>query len=145
MAAVAITSDSVLLDAATASPSNMPRPLAGEDFNTAGIVVALGTDGLAYSCDARTVGSRTRVLGIALHPAQVGCPVTVAVSGDVTLSSSDVLTVGDPYFCGSNTTSGALVPDADLGSGSLTQLVGFAVTARKIRLAVVNTDIARTA
>lgn len=144
MAAVSVTSDSVLLDATTAAPSNMPRPLAGEDFNTAGIVVGIGSDGRAYSCDARSVGTNKRVLGITLHPAQEGCPVSVAVSGDVTLGGSAIMTLGDPYFCGSNTTAGGLVPDADLGAGSLTQLVAFAVTDRKIRLAIENTDIART-
>jgi len=145
MTAVVVTSDAVLLDAATAAPSNMPRPLAGEDFNTGGLVVGLGPDGRAFSSDCRAIGVVTTVLGITLHPAQEGCPVSVATSGDVTLSAGDVMVVGDVYFGGRGLTAGNLVPDADLGSGDLSQVVGIAVTTRKIRVRPWNTDIARTA
>jgi len=145
MTAVVVTSDAVLLDAATAAPSNMPRPLAGEDFDRAGLVVGLGPDGRAFASDCRAIGVVSTVLGITLHPAQEGCPVSVATSGNVTLSAGDVMVLGDVYFGGGGLTAGNLVPDADLGSSDLSQVVGIAVTRSEITVRPWNTNIARTA
>lgn len=146
MTAVAINSAAVLLDTATASVHNMPRPLAAIAIEP-GFIVGIDANRQATVVDARSAGTVVEVLGMALNDAQVGQPVTVATSGDVTVATAGVMTPGKPYYAGNDSDGGegSLVPESDLGSGDYSQLVGFAVTDRKIRLGPVNPSIARTA
>lgn len=146
MSAVAIATGSVLLDPASASVHSMPRPLAASAIE-AGFVVGLNSDRQVTVVDARTVGTVVEVVGIALNGAEIGQPVTIATSGDVTIGASAIMTPGKPYYAGNTSDGGpgTLVPESDLGSGDYSQLVGFAVTDRKIRVQPLNASIARTA
>ena len=76
---------------------------------------------LLADCDGAAVAARTPA-GIALNGGAINQPIAVKTSGDVTINA--VLTVGEAYF--QSPTPGGIAPRADVLSGDLLVLIGFA-------------------
>jgi len=76
---------------------------------------------LLADCDSATVPARVPV-GVALNGGAIGQPITVKTSGDITMNA--VLTVGLGYY--QSPIAGGIAPIADILSGDLLVLLGFA-------------------
>lgn len=69
-------------------------------------------------------------LGIALHAASSGQPLTILLSGDLDVGAT--LTVGEVYVLSS--TAGGICPVADLGTGDYVTILGVATAADNLRV-----------
>lgn len=75
-------------------------------------------------CDSATAALRSPV-GIALHAALAGHPLTVLSSGPITIGAP--LTVGVAYYLSGN--AGGICPVADLATGDYPTIIGIATSA----------------
>lgn len=94
---------------------------------TAGQVVYLDAADSKYKladCDSATVAARSPV-GIALHAASNGQPLTVLTSGPVTIGAT--VTGGVAYYLSG--TAGGICPIADVASGDYVSIIGIATSA----------------
>lgn len=96
---------------------------------------ATGQFKLADSNSA-TVEQRTPY-GIALHASLAGQPLTVQTSGSITIGAT--VTVGAGYY--QSETPGGIQPVADLATGELVTLLGFATTAAIINMRIVSAGV----
>lgn len=86
--------------------------------------------------NSATVEVRTPY-GIALHASLAGQPLTVQTSGDLALGAT--LTVGAGYY--QSETPGGVQPVADLATGELVTLLGFATTAANLNVRIVSAGV----
>lgn len=121
MADISITATSV----APSGGAKTVTGVAGASV-TAGQVVyndtTTGTLKLA-DCDSATAAARSPY-GIALHGAASGQPLTVAISGKVTIGAT--LTAGVAYYLSG--TAGGICPVADLSTGDYPTIIGIATS-----------------
>lgn len=75
--------------------------------------------------------------GIALNSAAANQPVSVAVSGPVTIGAT--LTAGTSYWL--SDTAGGICPFADVGSGENAVLLGVATSTTVLRIAILNSGV----
>ena len=76
--------------------------------------------------------------GIALHASLAGQPLTVQISGDITIGAT--VAIGTAYM--QSETPGGIQPVADLASGEYPTLLGFATTAAIITMRIVPSGVA---
>ena len=105
---------------------------------SAGAPVFLDANGLANPCQHDVDAASAAAVGIALHDAGAGQPLTYQVSGVVDLGS--VLTVGDVYVVGAG--AGAIAPVADVGIGDFMTVLGVAVTATNLKIGINQAGVA---
>jgi hypothetical protein len=105
---------------------------------TAGQVVYLDSDGTYKLADDNSATAAARVAsGIALNGAASGQPVAVLTSGPVTIGAA--VTVGVGYYLSAN--PGGICPAADLGSGQYPSLLGFAISASVLNVAITGAGV----
>jgi len=122
MADISVTASSVL----GASSAVKTHGTAGATI-TAGQVVYLDSTTSTYKladADSGTAAAKVPV-GIALHGASSGQPLTILERGNLTLNA--VLTAGTAYYL-SPTTAGGICPVADVTSGDDVVLLGLATS-----------------
>lgn len=86
---------------------------------------------LLADADSATVVARTPT-GIALNGGSINQPITVKTSGEVTMNA--VLTLGEAYF--QSPVPGGIAPRADVLSGDLLVLIGFARTTTVLNVGI---------
>lgn len=90
----------------------------------------------AADCDASSAAAT--VVGITLHAALSGQPITYQTSG--TLAFGAILTVGKIYVAGA--TAGEINPSADLTTGWRTSILGVATSTSNLAMNIYNSDTA---
>ncbi len=98
---------------------------------------------LAASCNAKGGSQAAAYLGIALNGAAVGQPVSVQLSGLITLPTTGVgtvLVVGGSYML--SETAGDICPVADLLTGDFPVFIGFAPNVNQINMTPVLAGVA---
>jgi hypothetical protein len=99
---------------------------------TAGQVVYLDASDNKYKladCDSATAAVRSPA-GIALHGASANQPLTIQVSGSITIGAT--VTAGVAYYL--SATAGGICPVADLASGDYPVLIGLATSAALLNI-----------
>lgn len=92
---------------------------------------------VAADADSATALARSPV-GIALHAASDGQPLTIQTGGDINMGAT--LTVGTIY-CLSDV-AGAVRPSADNSTGDYVTILGVAIAANKLRLGILASGVA---
>ena len=119
MADLVITAASVL----PGSDAVIEHGTAGATLTAGKAVYKSSTTGLWMLADNDSATAEARQsIGIALHGATSGQPVTVHRQGDLTLGA--VLTAGEAYYL--SNTAGGICPVADVGAGEYVCLMGLA-------------------
>ena len=124
---------SITATAVTADLSSVTTRAAGAAI-TAGQMVYLDTATnrwLLADCDAAAVAARTPA-GIALNGGAIAQPIAVKSAGDVTMNA--VLTAGEAYF--QSPSPGGIAPRADVLTGDLLVLIGFAKSTTVLGLGI---------
>lgn len=118
--------------------STIERGTAGATI-TAGQAVYYDTSNENWAlADADALASVTRV-GIALHGASAGQPITVArPKGDIDLGVT--ITVGTVYVV--STTAGGIAPLSDLLSGDFVCILGVGTAADKLSMSIFESGVA---
>lgn len=118
---------------------------------TAGAIVESGTAGAAITAgqvvyrdaatrkyllaDADGVAAAKAPRGIALNGGALNQPISVALSGPVTIGGA--LSPGAAYYASSN--PGGIAPFADVGTGERAVLLGVATSATVLRISIIDT------
>lgn len=107
---------------------------------TAGQTVYLDPADATYKLSDNNSGTAAArvVSGIALNGAASGQPLAVVTNGLVTIGAA--VTAGVGYYL--SATPGGICPIADLGSGSYPSLIGFAINATQINVAIAPAGVA---
>ena len=129
MADLSITATAVV----SALQPNVTTKAAGATI-TAGQTVYLDAASnrwLLADCDGAAVAARTPA-GIALNGGSIAQPIAVKTTGDVTMNA--VLTAGEAYF--QSPVAGGIAPRADVLSGDLLVLIGFAKSTTVLAVAI---------
>lgn len=79
------------------------------------------------------------VVGIALHGAADGQPITYQTGGVINLGAT--LTVGEVYVL-SAAAAGGIAPVGDLTSGNFVSVIGVATTAALLQMGIINSGVA---
>lgn len=124
----------------TITAGSVVRVAGATEQGTAGGTVTAGMSVYQKASDSKwygaihtasaTSGYGVRV-GIALNGCSANQPITVQLSGTVTIGAT--VTVGVPYFVGDDA-AGGICPLADIGSTDFTTYLGTATTAAIIDL-----------
>ena len=123
MANLAITAANVL----ASSNALKLQGIAGESITAGQPVYKDAADGNRLKlADANTSAATSAVIGIALHGAAAGQPLTY-VYEDSSFTPGGALTVGQTYCV--SATAGAIAPIADLGAGDYPAVVFIATSA----------------
>lgn len=135
MAAISVTASSVApgTNCATATGTAGATITAGQPLwmdESASNVLKLA------DCDLSAAAAT--VVGISLHGASSGQPITYATSGFVTFNA--VLTAGKAYVAGA--TAGEINPIADLTTNWRTSLLGIAHSTTSLKLVIYNSGVA---
>jgi hypothetical protein len=135
MADLSITASSVIAD----SSARMATGTAGETV-TAGKMVYYDTATRTYKLADNNSGTAAvrSPIGMALHAASTGQPLTIAKGGDITLGA--VLTAGISYYL--SDTPGGICPVADLTTGEYPVLVGMARSTSVLSLRIQEAGVA---
>ena len=129
MADLSITATAVV----SALQPNVTTKAAGATI-TAGQTVYLDAASnrwLLADCDGAAVAARAPA-GIALNGGSIAQPIAVKTTGDVTMNA--VLTAGEAYF--QSPVAGGIAPRADVLSGDLLVLIGFAKSTTVLAVAI---------
>lgn len=107
---------------------------------TAGQVLALNSsDQLVLAdCDHATAALRSPV-GIALHAAGAGQPVTYLEEGPITIGA--VVAASVAYYL--SPTAGGICPEADVASGDYGVFLGFGISTTQIRVGIVEAGVVK--
>ena len=133
MSALTITAASV----AQGSNANTSTGIAAVAI-TAGQVLYLNSSNQLALADADLSSAAAAVVGVALHGAASGQPITYQAGGDITIGAT--VTAGAIYVLGA--TAGAINPASDLTTNWRTSIIGVAISASVIRLKIFNSDTA---
>ena len=134
MVDIVITAASVLTDATTTTRQGS----AGETV-TAGKVVYLDTATGTYKlADSNGAAALRSPVGIALNGASAGQPLSIALSGQVTIGA--VMTAGVAYYL--SDTPGGICPVADVGTGEYATVLGFATSTSALNLKIQESGVA---
>ena len=106
---------------------------------TAGQLLYKASDGRYGVVDADSATAEARVpAGIALNNAGANQPVIMQTAGDITIGAT--LTVGAIYVASDN--AGGIMPVADLETGDYVTIIGVAISASVLRLAITSSGVA---
>lgn len=127
MADISITAASVIAGADTRRGSGT----AGASI-TAGQVLAYDSSAGTYKlCDVNSASAWQRLpVGIALHAASSGQPITFQTGGAITIGAA--LTLGAAYYASG--TAGGIRPAADNTTGDYPALLGIAISTTVLNL-----------
>lgn len=87
--------------------------------------------------DANASASTAAAIGISVHAALAGQPISYITGGDLGLGA--ILTAGLIYVV--SATAGAIAPAADLASGWYTTILGYATSTSNLRMALKSTGV----
>lgn len=118
--------------------AQLVRGTAG-DAITAGEPCALEAATQRYRYAFSAIQARATCVGIALHAAAVGQPLTLQRAGDIILGAGAAPVVGDIYVLSRN--AARIAPAADLVTGNYTSVVGVGVAPTMLRLALNNSGV----
>lgn len=126
----------------------LPGSGAAYTYGSAGVAITAGqvcyldaTTNTFKLADANATVATATVKGIAMHAAEIGQPLTLQRSGDITLGAAAAMLVGGLYVLSSN--PGMVAPSADLAIGHWTTLLGVATTAAILRLQLLSSGVQR--
>lgn len=128
MADLTITATSVLADAT----ANTRQGVAGETLAAGKVVYLDSTTGAYKLADSNGAAALRSPVGIALNGAAVGQPVTIALSGPVTIGAT--MTAGVAYYL--SDTPGGICPVADVGAGEYSTILGIATSTTVLNLKI---------
>ena len=95
---------------------------AGETITAGQSVYLKSSDNKIWKADANLSADAAAAVGVSLHGATAGQPITYQTSG--ALSFGAILTAGHWYVV--SDTAGGIMPTADLSSGDYSTLLGYA-------------------
>lgn len=98
---------------------------------TAGMPVYLDSADSEYKACQANAATTDEAVGIALHAASDGQPLTLLVGGDINMGAT--LTVGEVYVV-SAAAAGGVAPIGDLTTGNYVTILGVATTASNLSL-----------
>lgn len=129
VAPIPVHAADLTVTAANVAKSTGARTATGEAGATitAGQALYIASDGQLELADADVLASAAAV-GIALHGASTGQPITYQTGGRITIGATT--TVGQVYVV--STTAGGIAPYADLGTGDFPTILGMAPTTATI-------------
>lgn len=136
MAAISITAANVV---PSGSSYNTETGVAGASITAGQPVYKDASDANKIKladCDASSAAAA--VVGVALHAASTGQPITYQNTGSITIGGTVV--AGTIYVAGA--TAGAINPASDLTTNWRTSIIGVATSASVIRLNIFNSDTA---
>ena len=135
MADVSVTANSVVKESGTTFTG-----IAGAAITAGQVVYKDEADaGKIKLADTDSATAAVRQpFGIALNAAQIGQPVVVQITGDITLGAASV-TRGMIYVLSGN--AGGIAPVADLAAGDYTAILGIGRSATSLRLNIFAPDI----
>ncbi len=136
MAALTITASAIV--PVTTSANYTPHTSIAAVTITQGQAVYLLTDNSLGLCDANGTTPAFVLRGVAVTSALAGQPVVWMSGGDLDFGA--ILTTGLIYVAGA--TAGAINPTSDLASGWYTNILGYAISTSRMRLAVTHTGVA---
>jgi len=127
MADLSITAANVV----ASSSATLQRGTAGVSVTAGRLVYRSASTGLFLLADSNAATAEVRVpVGVALHAADIGQPLTVAKAGDVTIGATMVANTA--YYL--SDTPGGICPVADLATGEYPCLLGLAISTTVLRL-----------
>lgn len=127
MADLTITAANVV----AASNATRVTGTAGETITAGQPVYAKSSDSYhLWKCDANFSADTAAAVGIALHAASDGQPLTYITAGDVDLGAT--LVEGTVYVV--SATAGGIAPAADLTTGWYTTVLGVATTSSNLAM-----------
>jgi len=119
-------------DVVAGSSARTTTGTAGETI-TAGQPVYLDAATARYKRTLHTGSTTAVAVGIALHGAANGQPLTIQTGGALTLSA--VMTAGEIYAVSAN--AGGICPCGDLGAGDYTTVLGVAASTSSLVMGIV--------
>lgn len=119
-------------DVQAGSSARTTTGTAGETI-TAGQPVYLDSSTQRYKRALHTGSTTAVAVGIALHGAANGQPLSIQTAGAITLSA--VMTAGEIYAVSAN--AGGIAPCGDLGAGDYTTVLGVAESTSSLVLGIV--------
>lgn len=135
MADLSITAGNVV----RGSTSQTEAGTAGATITAGQVVYRDVSDGKykLADCDSATAEVRSP-RGVALNGASDGQPLTILLSGDVTIGAT--LTAGTTYYL--SATPGGIAPVGDLGTGDYPVVVGIATSTSVLKVDFVEAGVA---
>lgn len=127
----------------------LPGPGATYAYGVAGVAITAGQvcylDAATKQftlADANGTVTTATAKGVAMHASSPGQPLTLQSGGEIVLGAGAAMVVGGLYVLSAN--PGMVAPSGDLAAGHWTTLLGVAVSATNLRLAVLNSGVQRT-
>lgn len=121
-----------------------PQPNAQKKTGKAGATITQGqaiyrdpADGLIKLADSNGASADIRAaIGIALHGAVSGQPLTYQYGGDINIGGL----IQGLVYCLSET-PGGIQPAADLASGEYTTVLGVAISTSRMKMGIINSGV----
>jgi hypothetical protein len=135
MADLTITAADVLTTTSTRTYTGV----AGATVTAGQPVYADATDSGKYKPADADADASSRAIGIAVHGASSGQPLTVAQYGNLTISA--VMTAGEVYAV--SATAGGIAPVGDLVTGNYVTVLGVATTTSNLQLGTIYSATAK--
>lgn len=117
---------------------NVSTSNAGEALAAGDVVYSNSTGNTHDKADA-TDTTKASAIGVQLLATDSGALSTVAQSGSVIEITGTTLTVGDVYVV--SATSGKIAPQADLTTGDILTIIGYAKTTSQIQISITPTGV----
>lgn len=135
MADISVTASSV----AAANAQTKTRTGTAGATITAGQALYMDADdsNTLKLADNDDTAATAAVVGVSLHAALDGQPITYAYDGDVTFNS--VLTAGAVYCTSSN--AGGIAPESDNAASDVVGIIGYATSTTNLRLMIKATGV----
>lgn len=134
MADITVTAASV----APGSNANTSTGTAGASITAGQTVYLDSSTNTIKLADCDLSAAAATVVGVALHAAASGQPITYQTGGIITIGATVV--AGKAYVC--SATAGGIAPIADLTTNWRTSLIGIALTSGTIDLKIYNSGVA---
>ena len=135
MADLIITAADVLTTTSTRTYTGV----AGATVTAGQPVYSDATDSGKYKPADADADASSRAIGIAVHGASNGQPLTVAQYGNLTISA--VMTAGEVYAV--SATAGGIAPVGDLVTGNYVTVLGVATTTSNLQLGTIYSATAK--
>lgn len=137
MADLSITAASVVKATIAGNPVKTKTGTAGAAITAGQAVYRDAATNTVKLADADLSAAAAAVVGVALHGAASGQPVTYVTEGPVTVGN--ILTAGKLYVL--SATAGGIAPSSDLAAPLRTGLIGYGYSATVLYVKVIATGI----